>query len=93
MMTEGEHNEKVSGLNELIGQIREALDSGDTDAAKSVLDQLESAMQEEETAEEGSFEGGEEEGGYSESEGEEMPMKKNMGRPKPSDVLGEFLGK
>lgn len=93
MMNEGEHEEKVSGMKELLAGIREALESGDVDAAKSALDQLESAMQEEEAAEQGAFEGGEEEtseepvseGGYSEEE--------PTNRPKPSDVLGKFLGK
>lgn len=92
-MNESEHEEKVSGLNELVSAIRDALESGDTDAAKSALDQLESAMQEEESAEQGAFEGGEEEMSVDPGSEGEYSEEKPAGRPKPSDVLGKFLGK
>lgn len=92
-MNESEHEEKVSGLNELVSAIRDALESGDTDAAKSALDQLESAMQEEESAEQGAFEGGEEEMAEDPDSEVRYSEEKPARRPKPSDVLGKFLGK
>ena len=80
MMTQSEHEEMGGEMQSTLSQLREALQSGDTEGALQLLDQYESEMNEEESGEEQGLEPKSEEGS------EMMPSKPAIKNEMPESV-------
>ena len=98
MLGREEHSEMVSSMNDLIAQIRQAIEGDDKEGALALLDQYEQQAGEEESAEGEGLEGeGQEEMAEQESP-EAAPAQAPMKKPSPAmkpkvpDQIKNYMG-
>lgn len=96
MLGREEHSEMVGSMNDLIAQIRQAIESGDQEGALSLLDQYEQLAGEEEAAEAEGLEGeGQEEAAeqVAEETSTPAPIKKlAAAKPQIPNQIKNYMG-
>ena len=94
MLGRDEHSEMVGSMNDLIAQIRQAIESDDKEGALSLLDQYEQQAGEEEAAETEGLEGeGQEETAEQEAAPAPAPMKKPAAvKPQIPNQIKNYMG-
>lgn len=99
MLGREEHNEMVGSMNDLIAQIRQAIENGDQEGALSLLDKYEQQAGEEEAAETEGLEGeglegeGQEETAEQEAAPAPAPMKKPAAvKPQIPNQIKNYMG-
>lgn len=96
MLNREEHSEMVGSMNDLMAQIRQAIEGDDKEGALALLDQYEQQAGEEEAAETEGLEGeGQEEMTEQEVPEAQVPMKKPAAapmKPKVPDQIKNYMG-